>query len=95
MRKPKTIWRAGPQLRFCGGGAGCAARHDTANTKSQEGYGLFDAKIGCETERFDIYVYGRNLFDKEYSTRTMENMGVWYGRAGAPQTLGVVLQGRF
>lgn len=69
--------------------------YDVANIKPQGDYGLFDAKVGYETERFDIYVYGRNLFDKEYSTRTMENMGVWYGRAGAPQTFGVILQGRF
>lgn len=71
--------------------------YDVANIRPQGDYGLFDAKVGYETERFDVYVYGKNLFDKEYSTRSLENMvsGTWYGRAGVPQTFGVVIQGRF
>ena len=68
---------------------------DTANTKSQGDYGIFGAKIGYELERFDIYLYGKNLFDEEYVTRAFEVSDVWYGRAGTPQTFGVVIQARF
>jgi len=67
---------------------------DTANTESQGDYGLFGAKIGYEAEHFDIYLYGENLFDEEYVTRAFEVSEVWYGRAGAPQTFGVVIQAR-
>jgi iron complex outermembrane recepter protein len=68
---------------------------DPANTRSQENYGLADAKIGYETEHFDIYVYGENLFDEEYVTRAVELNNTWYGRAGAPRTFGVMLTARF
>jgi len=68
---------------------------DAENTQSQGDYGLFDAKIGYEAGHFDIYLYAQNLFDEEYVTRAFETSGVWYGRAGAPQSFGIVLQGRF
>ncbi len=68
---------------------------DPANTCSQKNYGLADAKIGYETERFDVYVYGKNLFDEEYVTRAVEMSSGWYGRAGTPQTFGVMLTARF
>jgi len=68
---------------------------DRANTVSQSDYGLFGAKIGYETEYFDVYLYGKNIFDQEYATRAFDVSDVWYGRAGAPQILGIVLQMRF
>jgi iron complex outermembrane receptor protein len=68
---------------------------DPANTRSQKNYGLADAKIGYETEHFDIYVYGKNLFDQDYVTRASEVNNTWYGRAGAPRTFGVMLTTRF
>lgn len=67
---------------------------DPANTRSQENYGLLSAKIGYETKHFGVYVYGRNLFDKEYVTRTGKVNNTWYGRAGEPQTFGVTVTGR-
>ena len=67
---------------------------DPANTRSQENYGLLSAKIGYETEHFGVYVYGRNLFDKEYVTWTGKVNNTWYGRAGEPQTFGVTVTGR-
>lgn len=68
---------------------------DRENTRSQGSYGLFGAKIGYEGERFDIYVYSENMFDQEYATRAFETNGIWYGRAGAPQTFGITLRARF
>jgi iron complex outermembrane receptor protein len=68
---------------------------DTVNTTSQGDYGLLYAKVGYETEHFDIYLYAENLLDQEYVTRAFEVSEVWYGRAGTPQTFGLVLQARF
>ena len=68
---------------------------DSANTKSQGDYGLLGAKIGYEFERFDIYLYGENLLDEDYVTRAFEVSDVWYGRAGTPQSFGIMLQARF
>ena len=68
---------------------------DPANTQSQESYGLADAKVGYETEHFDIYLYAKNIFDEEYATRAFEVGNTWYGRSGAPQTFGIMLTGRF
>lgn len=67
---------------------------DPANTRSQENYGLLSAKIGYETEHLDVYLYGRNLFDEKYATRAFEVSDTWYGRAGEPQTFGVMVTGR-
>jgi iron complex outermembrane receptor protein len=67
---------------------------DPANTRSQKNYGLFDAKIGFETEHFDIYVYGKNLLDQDYVTRAFEVNDTLFGRAGAPRIFGIMLKGR-
>ncbi|WP_321414445.1 TonB-dependent receptor [uncultured Desulfobacter sp.] len=42
---------------------------DKANNYSSDPYELVNAKIGYETDRFDIYFYGKNIFDKKYDTR--------------------------
>lgn len=38
---------------------------DKANLDKTDGYTLFDAKIGYESENFDIYLYGTNLTDED------------------------------
>lgn len=68
---------------------------DPANTRSQEDYGVVDAKVGYESDRLDIYLYGRNLLDEDYLTRAFARSGNWYGRAAAPRTVGVNLTTRF
>ncbi len=68
---------------------------DVANTRTQDNYGLLSAKIGYESDRFDFYLYGRNLLDKEYATRQVNMFNTWYGRAGEPLTVGVNLAVRF
>jgi iron complex outermembrane recepter protein len=67
---------------------------DKANTRSQS-YGVTNLKIGYEKEDFDIYLYGNNIFDKEYKTRAFEVSGNWYARAGSPRQIGVALNYRF
>ena len=68
---------------------------DSANTTSQSEYGLVNAKIGYETDHFDVYLFGRNLFDEEYATRAYKMSGKWFGRAGEPLNIGLMLSTRF
>lgn len=39
---------------------------DKANEYSRDAYEIVNTKIGYEAENFDIYLYAKNLFDKEY-----------------------------
>ena len=41
---------------------------DKANDYSRDAYEIVNAKIGYEAEDFDIYLYAKNLFDKEYDS---------------------------
>jgi iron complex outermembrane receptor protein len=69
---------------------------DSANTHKQDAYEIVDARLGWEWEHLQVYLWGKNIFDKTYATRAFEmDDGVWYGRAGDPATFGITLQGRF
>ena len=41
---------------------------DKANKYSRGAYEIVNAKIGYEANSFDIYLYAKNLFDKEYNS---------------------------
>ena len=41
---------------------------DKANKHSRGAYEIVNAKIGYEANSFDIYLYAKNLFDKEYNS---------------------------
>ncbi|MCG8549378.1 MAG: TonB-dependent receptor [Desulfobacterales bacterium] len=43
------------------------------NTYSRDPYMIVNLKIGYETERYDIYLQGKNIFDKEYNSEGMFN----------------------
>ena len=74
--------------------------YDFDNEKKESSYEIVNAKLGYEGEYkgygFDLYLWGKNIFDKEYSTSAFgsEMMG-WFARAGDPQTFGITLTGRF
>ena len=68
---------------------------DPANTTVQDNYGLARLKLGYESDTFDLYLFSRNLFDTDYFTRAFGSGGAWYGRAGAPLTIGAGLSIRF
>jgi iron complex outermembrane recepter protein len=66
---------------------------DAANSK-KESYELVNGRIGYEGERFDIYLWAKNLFDKEYFTMGWGETGgadLWTGSPGDPLTIGVQL----
>lgn len=69
--------------------------YDPENSIKQEAYDIVSAKVGYEFENFDIYFFGSNIFDEEYSTKSVGVNNLTYARAGAPRTVGVVLTGRF
>ncbi len=76
---------------------------DRANTEkmSQDGYTILNAKVGYETERFDIYLFANNIFDKYYFTQLSDTTGYGIpglneaGFIGEPLTLGVTAKIRF
>jgi len=67
---------------------------DDANTVSQKAYEIYNAKIGYEGSNWDVYLYGKNLFDEEYfgSGRVAVAMT---GNVGEPQTFGMLASIRF
>ena len=63
---------------------------DYANTYKRDAYQIVNAKIGYETDRFDIYLYGKNIFDEEYDTE-----GEYYINYSEPGAIGLQLTYRF
>jgi iron complex outermembrane receptor protein len=41
---------------------------DKANKYKRDAYQIVNARVGYETEHFDIYLYGKNIFDEEYDS---------------------------
>jgi iron complex outermembrane receptor protein len=66
---------------------------DKANDYSRDAYEIVNAKIGYETEHFDIYLYGKNLFDKEYDSD--EYFGGMYTIYSDPGEVGLQAVYRF
>ena len=66
---------------------------DRANEYSRDAYEIVNAKIGYETEHFDIYLYGKNIFDKEYDSD--EYFGGFYTVYSDPGEVGLQLVYRF
>ncbi|WP_321493675.1 TonB-dependent receptor [uncultured Desulfobacter sp.] len=58
---------------------------DIANKYKRPSYELVNTKIGYETEKYDIYLYAKNLFDRSY-----ESKGQYYSSfASQPREIGV------
>jgi iron complex outermembrane receptor protein len=68
---------------------------DEANTNKQSAYLIANAKIGYETEYFDIYGFVNNISDKECYTCIMDLLGQKMGAIGDPRTFGVQATVRF
>lgn len=66
---------------------------DKANEFSRDPYALVNAKIGYETENFDIYIFGKNLFDTDYDTEGY--YGGLFTLYNDPREIGVSLTYRF
>ncbi|WP_321491405.1 TonB-dependent receptor [uncultured Desulfobacter sp.] len=68
---------------------------DQANTVKEDAYVLVNLKLGYETEKFDIYVWGRNLFDKEYHTIKYDWDGMELVQDAEPFCAGLSVAWRF
>lgn len=69
---------------------------DNSNKQSQDEYVLVNAKIGIESENFDIYLYGKNLTGVEYIKTAYQAANTTvYAQSGDPLTVGVNLVYRF
>jgi len=66
---------------------------DKANDYSRDAYEIVNAKIGYEAKDFDIYLYGKNLFDKEYDSDGY--YGGFYTIYSDPGEVGLQLVYRF
>jgi iron complex outermembrane receptor protein len=97
---PKYTFNIGAQYRHC---SGLYARadligygemyFDKANEYSRDAYEIVNAKIGYETEHFDIYLYAKNLFDEEYDSDGY--FGGMYIIYSDPREVGMQLVYRF
>jgi iron complex outermembrane receptor protein len=67
--------------------------YDRANVYSKSAYQIVNAKVGYEMERFDISVYGNNLFDTAYNDYGYSNG--YYTIYSAPGEIGVQVTYRF
>ncbi|SDU07289.1 TonB-dependent receptor [Desulfobacula phenolica] len=63
---------------------------DSANTKKQKAYEIYNAKIGYEASSWELYCYGKNIFDQEYFT----NIGV-LNNVGSPRVFGLIAALKF
>lgn len=68
---------------------------DNANNFESNSYHLINARLGYETEQYEIYLWGKNLTDEVYATRGLE-FDQWDGdgtqqfiRLGDPRQLGI------
>nr|WP_320114737.1 TonB-dependent receptor [uncultured Desulfuromonas sp.] len=68
---------------------------DAANTETQSGYKLVNAKIGYRGDGFSAYIWGKNLTDEEYLTRAFKMFNSWYGKTGDPLTVGMNFEYKF
>ncbi|MCP4119508.1 MAG: TonB-dependent receptor [Desulfobacteraceae bacterium] len=66
---------------------------DRANNDSRDSYELVNAKIGYEAESWDVYLYGKNIFDKEYNSYNY--FGGFCNLYSEPREVGVKLSYRF
>jgi len=68
---------------------------DDPNTVSQKAYEIYNAKIGYEGSNWDVYLYGKNLFDEEYFSSGRVNSTGIEANPGEPQTFGILASIRF
>lgn len=65
------------------------------NTTGQKAFEIYNAKIGYEGSNWDVYFYGKNLFDKEYFSFGRVNSSGIIANVGEPQTFGIIASVRF
>jgi len=67
--------------------------YDKENKHEKKAYSLVNAKIGYESENYDIYIYAKNLFDKNHDSKGYYNG--YYTIYSEPREIGIQLAYRF
>ncbi len=65
---------------------------DKANESKNSGYAIANAKIGYEADNYDIYLYCKNITNKEHNT---EGYYDYYTLVSAPREMGIQITYRF
>lgn len=73
---------------------------DEANSAKQSAYALVNARLGYQTEHFEVYAFGKNLFDKHYVNNALDLRNAFQTdllirQPGDPRIFGVALSGNF
>lgn len=100
---PKYTYNAGAQYRHSTGVFGrldmtgrSAFYTDPENEYECEGFRIYNARLGYETENWDISLWCKNLLDTEYYTEKREwSAGSVAVTDGAPRTVGIEYNLRF
>lgn len=65
---------------------------DKQNTQGRDAFALVNGKLGYEAEHFDVYLYGKNIFDEEYDSNYSDGLYDLYSK---PAEYGLMLAYRF
>ena len=68
---------------------------DHQNNFEEDAYCLIDLQLGYECERFDVVLYGKNVFDTDYNTIAYDWSGVKMVEDGDPAMFGIRVVYRF
>jgi iron complex outermembrane receptor protein len=68
---------------------------DTKNSAKENGYQLVNLRLGFESEKYDIQVWCKNLFDEEYLQVRFASADEHTGVDGQPRMFGVTMTYRF
>lgn len=77
--------------------------YSDSNESTSDAYTIYNARVGYETATWSAYLWGRNLFDKEYGVRgfyfgnepDLDWADKQYIRYGDPRQLGITLDYKF
>jgi iron complex outermembrane recepter protein len=99
-----ATWRdpRGPYARLDVTGMGSFYYDLPPNWTQSRPYGLLNAKLGWETQRYEVYLWGRNLMNKDYTVRGFyfgdvpPNFPIsLYTQLGDPRNFGVHFTARY
>jgi iron complex outermembrane receptor protein len=68
---------------------------DSKNTAKEDGYQIFNLRLGFESENYDIHLWCKNLFDEEYLQVRFASSGDHQGLDGDPRIMGITFTYRF
>ncbi|WP_291325499.1 TonB-dependent receptor [Desulfovibrio sp. UCD-KL4C] len=66
---------------------------DDGNTVKENPYELVNLKVGVEGKHLDVYLWSKNILDRQYVM--MENTAAGVAEDGAPRTFGISIDYRF